>query len=780
MKHYLDLIPISAKLKKRQDFMIKLCIVLSVLLITVIFGMADMEIRSQKIQSLQTDGGWHVVFKGISKEDAALIGARPEIENGAWYAVRNYNVDEGYRIGGKETAICGFEESFLTFFPYLELIEGEFAVKADEIVCSKSIIDTLKVGIGDEIVLELPDGDQRVFRIAGFFGDTSTLTARDAFGIFVNMDTYEKYFAKGTLQEDFVYCVSFKPYCNIQKKLTEIKEAFDLEAGQVGENTKLLALSFQSKDNYMMQLYVVAIVLAVIVICAGILMITGSMNSNIAQRTSFFGLLRCLGADTEQIIRFVRKEALYWCRSAVPVGIVIGIVIIWGLCGILRFLSPDMFSGMPVLGISIPSVVFGAGLGILTVLLAAQAPAKRAAKVSPLTAVSGNAEEKSSIKYVRLYGRRIETVLGVYHAMGSRKNYILMTGSFAFSILLFLSFSTLVDFMSYASNPLKPYAPDLSIYSEENDRTVPKEYAAWLEDNPAVKRVYGRSLAYGKEVTVGEKEITANLISYEKYQFDWAEDMLVAGETVSAGEGEGVLVEYDALNEVTPGEVLVMENAAGEQVEVPVTGILSNTPFSSQEGTWTVICSEELFETLCGKSDYTILDIQLKRNATEEDVAAIREMAEGYQWSDRRMSNAEVRGLTYCFGVFVYGFLAMIVLISVIHIINSISMSVAARTKQYGAMRAIGMSDRQLTGMIAAEAVTYAVSGLIGGCLLGLPLNGMLYTMMITSRWGSPWKFPVGYLAVVVFVLAVAVAAAICMPVKRLKRLSVVETIGEL
>lgn len=116
MNHYLDLIPISAKVKKRQDFMIKMCIVLSVLLITVIFGMADMEIRSQKIQSLQTDGGWNVIFKGISKEDAALIKARPEIENSAWYAVRNYHLDEGYRIGGKETAICGFEEAFLSFF----------------------------------------------------------------------------------------------------------------------------------------------------------------------------------------------------------------------------------------------------------------------------------------------------------------------------------------------------------------------------------------------------------------------------------------------------------------------------------------------------------------------------------------------------------------------------------------------------------------------------------------------------------------------------------------
>lgn len=780
MNHYLDLIPISAKVKKRQDFMIKMCIVLSVLLITVIFGMADMEIRSQKIQSLQTDGGWHVIFKGISKEDAALIKARPEIENSAWYAVRNYHLDEGYRIGGKETAICGFEEAFLSFFPYMEIVEGTFPTQTDEVMCSKGIKDTLNKGIGDEIVLELPEGTRQTFRIAGFFGDSSTLTVQDAFGIFVNMAAYEQYFAKGTLQEDFVYYVSFKPHCNIQKKLTEIKDAFHLDEKQVGENTKLLALSLQSKDSYMIRLYVVAAILAGIVICAGILMITGSMNSNIAQRTSFFGMLRCLGADREQIIRFVRREALYWCRSAVPVGIVTGIVIIWILCGVLRFLSPDMFSGMPVFGISIPSIISGSVLGILTVLLAAGAPAKRASAVSPLTAVSGNTQVGSHPGFARLYGRKIEVSLGMHHAMGSRKNYMLMTGSFAFSMILFLTFSTLVDFMFYASNPLKPYTSDLSIYSEDNSPTVPKAYVEKLADLPSVKRIYGRSFAYEKEMTVGETEITANLISYESYQFDWAEDMMVAGDMESVREGKGVLVEYDMSGQVMTGDILVLENAAGEQVRVQVAGMLSNTPFSRQEGIETIICSEELFETLCGKSGYTILDIQLKRNASEEDVAAIRELATGYLWSDRRMQNAEVRGLTYSFAVFVYGFLTVIVLISVFNIINSIAMSVSAHTKQYGAMRAIGMSDGQLTGMITAEAVTYTASGLLLGCLVGLPLHGMIYTMMITSRWGAPWKLPVDYLLIAVLVLMMAVAAAVYMPVKKIKRLSIMETIGEL
>ena len=50
--------------------------------------------------------------------------------------------------------------------------------------------------------------------------------------------------------------------------------------------------------------------------------------------------------------------------------------------------------------------------------------------------------------------------------------------------------------------------------------------------------------------------------------------------------------------------------------------------------------------------------------------------------------------------------LAIIGGISLLNIVNSISMSVSARARQYGAMRAVGMEDVQLCRMIAAEAGT--------------------------------------------------------------------------
>lgn len=48
MKSYLSLIPISAKVHKRQNRMTILCIIFAVFLVTAIFSMAEMGIRMEQ------------------------------------------------------------------------------------------------------------------------------------------------------------------------------------------------------------------------------------------------------------------------------------------------------------------------------------------------------------------------------------------------------------------------------------------------------------------------------------------------------------------------------------------------------------------------------------------------------------------------------------------------------------------------------------------------------------------------------------------------------------
>ena len=61
-------------------------------------------------------------------------------------------------------------------------------------------------------------------------------------------------------------------------------------------------------------LYAVAAILFVLILLAGVFMIAGSLNSDIAERSRFFGMMRCIGASRKQVMQFVCLEALNWCK----------------------------------------------------------------------------------------------------------------------------------------------------------------------------------------------------------------------------------------------------------------------------------------------------------------------------------------------------------------------------------------------------------------------------------------------------------------------------------
>ena len=67
MKSYLSLIPISAKVRRRQNRMTILCIVLAVFLVSAIFSVADMMLRTQMNRAAGKDGSWHLQIAGLHR-----------------------------------------------------------------------------------------------------------------------------------------------------------------------------------------------------------------------------------------------------------------------------------------------------------------------------------------------------------------------------------------------------------------------------------------------------------------------------------------------------------------------------------------------------------------------------------------------------------------------------------------------------------------------------------------------------------------------------------------
>ena len=538
-------------------------------------------------------------------------------------------------------------------------------------------------------------------------------------------------------------------------------------------------------------LYPIAAVLTLLILIAGVLMISGSINSTVAQRTKFFGMMRCIGMSRQQIIRFVRLEALNWCKTAVPAGVALGIMAAWLLCAVLRFLVGGQFSEIPVFGISITGIVIGSVTGIAAVLLAARAPAKRAARVSPVEAVSGNEKGTGALRHgAKLCLFRVETALGIHHAVSAKKNLILMTGSFALSIMMFLSFSVLVDFVGYLM-PQYSDASDIDISGSGGADTVDSGLLDTLSGMEGVKRVYGRRTSFQVPVEISgaaegfgaaESSGAADLISYDDFGLDCLkkDNMLKKGSDISKVYGDSgyVLATSDADSLLRIGDKVKI---GAEELEI--AGLLKYDPFSSDgltHGEVTLIMSGETFIRLTGITGYSLISIQTTGNVTEEDVEAIRAAAgEDCVFSDRRDQNTS--GTYRAFAACVYGFLFVITLVTVLNIVNGISMSVSARTKQYGAMRAVGMDGRQITKMIAAEAFTYALSGCAAGCAAGLFISKWLFDVLIAAHFAyAVWELPVNSLLVILLAVILAAVLAVWAPAGRIRKLSVTETIGEL
>lgn len=528
----------------------------------------------------------------------------------------------------------------------------------------------------------------------------------------------------------------------------------------------------------------VAVVLFLLILIAGVLMISSSMNSSVAQRIKFFGMMRCIGMSKQQIIRFVRLEALNWCKTAVPIGLILGVVTTWGLCAVLRFVVREEFSNIPLFGISIFGIACGIFVGVITVLIAANAPAKRASKVSPIAAVSGNAGNEKTMRHsAHTRFGRIETILGINHAISVKKNLILMTGSFALSIILFLSFSVMVNFVDYLI-PQSTATSDIDIASTSGN-SIPHELLASIRGMDGVKEVYGRRSTFDVPAGLnGDTSLsgTVDLISYDDFDLQSLkkDGALKRGSDLSKvyGDSSFVLATSDMDSTWKIGDTVRL----GDET-LTIAGLLKNDPFNEDgltNGKITLITSSETFIRLTGDEDYSLVMVQTVGDATDENVRAIQtSVGETYSFRDKR--DERTTGTYMAFVFCVYAFLTIVALVTVLNIVNSISMSVSARMKQYGAMRAVGMDERQMTKMIACEAFTYAALGCAVGCGIGLPISKMLYDFLITEHFPSAvWHFPITSLAIILLFVLLAAIAAVYAPAKRIRSMPITATIKEL
>ena len=775
MKSYLSLIPISAKVRRRQNRMTILCIVIAVFLVSAIFSVADMMLRTQMNRTAGKDGSWHLQIAGITQSQAEQLAQQSDVMFVGAGAVFNEDGEEDYRLNGKRVVLYGCDVQFLRVNRAVAFA-GTFPEHDGEVLLGKGAARIFGVAIGDSVTLKLPDGQSRTLTVTGIGGvDESYYGMQFALvDIYLPQETFEELLTgQGETLPQTVYDLQYTSAAKAAKALPQLRQQYGEDA--VHENLNVMGSAGQSNSTAFRTVYGMAGVLFVLVLLAGVLMISGTMNSNIAQRTRFFGMMRCLGMSKQQVVRFVRMEALNWCRIAVPIGLVLGTFSSWAVCGALRYGIGGEFATTPVFRLSPGGLCAGAVVGVVTVLLAAQAPAKRAAEVSPVAAASGNEQAAPVHRAANFGSGRTETALGIYHATASKKNWFLITASFALSIVLALGFTVILQFASLLLPSLAPWQADVLYNGYDNELVLPDTMAQQLRRMPGVAHVWGcTGLVHVPASSDRNNVEQVTFCSYDDFMLESSKSMVVKGRMAkTSGADNEVMTMYNKTNPIRVGDTITVND-----VPLTVVGAFSQGVFSDDV---TIIAPEVLFRRVAGEQNYNMIGVQLDRTASDETVLELAAFSsDQIVVQDLRESNRQDRGTYYAARIVLYGFLAIIGCISLLNIVNSISVSVSARMKQYGILRAIGMDDAQLRRMVSAEAGTYAVSGLVVGIALGLVLNRMLYTRLITHYFGAAWQLPWGCLAVIVTVVLAAVVLAVYTPVRRILMQPITETISEL
>ena len=776
MRSYLSLVPISAKVHKRQSRMTRICIILAVFLVTSIFSMAEMWTDAETTAMRHNHGDWHIALQNVSKDEAEQIRKNSNVAVSSWYDEINTDAEQNYYIDGKNAVLYGIEESYITDIMKYPT-EGVYPQNENEVALSADAKELFSVKIGDEITLDTPVGNVK-YTISGFYEDDTEFN--DIIGgccVFMNRKTFDEIRRLNGVESESQFCIRFQNENGLKKTIADIMQQYNLTAENVKENTAVLGMLGASSNESVNGLYPLAVACFVIILIAGVFMISSCMNSNVAQRTKFFGMMRCIGASKQQIIRFVRLEALNWCKTAIPMGCVLGIVTCWILCAILRFFVKGEWVDMPLFAVSINGILCGALVGVITVFIAAHSPAKQAAMVSPAAAVSGNADMSKNVNHAaKTRFLKVETSLGIHHATGTKKNLFLMTGSFALMIVLFLAFSACLDFVhKLLPSVTSKFTPDITIASQDDTNSLDGNLPEKIAEIEGVESAFGMMTLTALSVEVNGNETEIDLFSHDKTLLDTFKKSVISGDISRVYEdGNYAMAVYNQDYRLSVGDKIKTGNQELEIVCVTSEGV------GSVSGAPTVVCSEKTFMRLTGECRFAMISVVLKKDVSEVAVSKIRDLVGDCLFVDNREENSDINGSYWVFRIASYGFLAIISLITVLNITNSISMGVSARIKQYGAMRAVGMGSGQVAKMITAEAVTYAICGTAAGIVLGLLLHYLIYAKVVITHFGGSWNIPFTAIAIVLLLVAFSCIVAIYAPAKRIRNMAITATINEL
>lgn len=583
--------------------------------------------------------------------------------------------------------------------------------------------------------------------------------------------------------------------------------------------------------------------LAAIILFAMGTVIRNSFSMSVAEKMSQFGTLRCIGASPGQIRKMMFGEAFFVWLTGLPLGLLLGLAAMGITFQAVQNIQSSALQYFRLVTTAWPFVLT-ALLSLATVLLCASSPARKAARVSAIEAVRGNAifreESLSRVKkgalMARLFG--LPGMLASRNIRRNKKRYRTTVFSVALSVTLFLCLS---GFFQTLTQGLFSYrqvgGADFLVIQYDDEDNLLAQIEQHVQTSGAAKRIAGfKRIVTAQWILSSDHKTTEYwdtayashgddpsavilTINREIYnQLDLAPgsasyDELVENKAVLLHQNLVLSNSRDGMKtlpmaDYKPGDVTQVEYSvidlppkdffeAKEEKEskrmqqfLTIGGILSDTPwFLSQDATQQgiILMPEETAKEFTALPDGLYWMNEPRENLAvkalsgrEDELSSYLEgelkSKENMYFQNVYAEQKESRSQVLIASIFVYGFLAVIVLICCVNLFNTVSANLQSRSRELAMMRAVGMDNRQFWKMLLLECVLYGVLGTLWGSVAGVCLQAALLSTL-HSLMELPLLMPLQHI-----LFSFAVSVAVCLlagvfPVRRLIRRPIVEEI---
>lgn len=573
------------------------------------------------------------------------------------------------------------------------------------------------------------------------------------------------------------------------------------------------------------------------VVTAGFI-ILNSFRTMVAERRRDIGMLRAIGAGRRTVTTMFLAEALVQGALGTLLGLVLGYAMAAGLFAVMRPVFENIAHldlGPVVFEPAAYAQAIGLGMGIT--ILAALIPARAAGRITPMEAlrpVSEAAYRSSAglrawigvgvlVASVFCLVTGVPAVIGLgavlflvgialvtpavvtplAHAFGNLVDIVfsregalarsnlernpgrsavtvtaVMLGLASIVAMVTVIQSIFAGFLGYIDKSLSAdymVIPQSIVLSQGNVAAGP-QLAQEIQHTPGIGPVSSLRIARGQLNGRDVQVIGIDPASYLKVAaLDWnpgssdaAVGQLATGRWLI---GNGIFSSQAGL---IPGEAVTLQTPNGPRV-YHVAGI-GNDYLNAKVST-IYVSQDMLSRDFNVSSDMLIMANRLPTADPAATKAALDRIVQnypGFQLYEASQWRAEQqRTFNATLGIF-NALIAALAVPSLLALLNTLAMSVLARTREIGMLRAVGSTRRQVRRMVVAESLLLSVIGTMFGVIAGIWLGYALVQAMKNVGWPMPYAFPYGGVLLTIVVGIVFGVLAALIPARSAARLDVV------